>query len=99
MTIKYEDVEFNAGPRTTTSPPEVMFDPDTATFKIEKCSDAQMPFDMNFDPNCAMVPFEKNFRVWIETELVGEPFGAMNDQVNFNVEIGNVCETDVVSFD
>ena len=28
--------------------------------------------------------------------MVGEPRGAINNQVNFQVEIGNVCETDIL---
>lgn len=45
-----------------------------------------------------MIPFEKAFRVYIETELVGEPLGAFDDQVSFGVIIGNVCKSDVISW-
>ena len=67
------------------------------TFKIEKCSDAQKPFDFRYDPDCRGTPYEKLYRVWIHAYLEGEPNGTASDQVSFDVEIGNICDHDEIS--
>ena len=96
-TIKWEDLVNKPGVKSTQQPVEVQFNAPTQTFKIEKCSKAQQPFDLAYDPECGGIPYEKNYRVWIETELVNEPRGAVNTQANFQVSIGNVCETDTLT--
>lgn len=45
------------------------------------------------------MPFEKLYRVWIHAWLVSEPRKLVDDNVSFNVMIGNVCETDVLTLD
>lgn len=96
-TIQYEDKYNNPGVRTTDAPVEALYSPSTYTFKIEKCSDAQKPFDLSRDPECANVPFEKLYNVWIHAWLVGEPRKFISESVGFDVMIGNVCQTDVLS--
>ena len=45
-----------------------------------------------------MTPYGKVFRITIAVTLPLEPFQAFNNQVSFEVIIGNVCETDTISF-
>jgi len=75
----------------------VEYSPSTYTFKIEKCSDAQKPFNLSYDPECANDSYEKVYIVWLEAELLGEPRGTIDTTVNFEVEIGRLCEKDVIS--
>lgn len=90
----------NPGFNSVSSPVEVQYSNDsTYTFKIEKCSDANL-LNPNFvDPECADIPKEIVWRVWIETALINEPRNTMNDLVSFDVVIGDVCKIDTVSFD
>ena len=96
--IKYENLITDPGVKHSEAPVEVVYDPSTYTFNIEKCSDAQKPFEDHSDIECQMIPFEKAFQVYIETELVGEPRGEINDQVSFKVIIGQVCTSDIISW-
>lgn len=88
---------FNAPGLRTASPSEVQYSP--YTFTIDKCSEASQLANPGADPDCAGTPYNQLFRVYIETELRNEPRGAMNDQVSFEVSIGNYCELDEISFD
>ena len=97
-TIRYENIITAPGEKSLSAPVEVQYEPSTYTFNIEKCSDAQKPFEDHSDIECQMVPFEKAFRVYIQTELIGEPRGVFDDNVNFRVIIGNVCAGDVISW-
>ena len=96
--ILYEDVFGDPGLLITSNPPEIQYNPATTTFIIEKCSDAQRPFLSHYDAECLQVPFMKVFNIHFHVTLENEPRGAFNNQVNFGVVIGNVCEDDRVSF-
>ena len=85
--------------RTLEAPVEALYDPSSYTFKIEKCSEALKPYNLDYDPECAEVPFEKVFQVWIHAWLVNEPRDIIDDKVSFNVEIGNVCQEDVITLE
>lgn len=50
--VKWENLLTDPGVTTTSAPVEVLYDPSTYTFTIEKCSDAQRPFEGHSDPEC-----------------------------------------------
>ena len=45
-----------------------------------------------------MTPFEKVWRIHFHVTLDGEPNNTFNNDVSFEVVIGNVCEDDSISF-
>lgn len=45
-----------------------------------------------------MTPFDKLFQVWIHAYLIDEPRNLVDTTVNFDIEIGNICEFDTISF-
>ena len=45
-----------------------------------------------------MTPFNKLYQVWIHAYLIDEPNNLIDTTVNFDVEIGNICEFDTISF-
>ena len=53
---------------------------------------------MNYDPECAQVPYQKVFRIHFRVSMAGEPRNIVNSQVYFDVVIGNVCEDDRITF-
>lgn len=97
--IRWEDLVLGDGVRYSTAPVEVLYDASTYTFTIEKCSARQQPFEQHYDPECLDLPVYKHYRVWIETTLVGEPFGATDTSLYFDVEIGSYCAGDTIFFD
>ena len=100
VTIKWENVLEAPNVYSVNPPVEVQYSNDsTYTFKIEKCSDLNLLDPTFVDSECADIPKEIVWRVWIETTLVSEPRNTMNDLVNFEVVIGDVCKIDTVSFD
>jgi len=98
--ILYEDMTNSPGVQSLANPPEITYNPQTKTFNIEKCSDAQALADPtnSYDPECGNVPYGKVFRITIKVTLPAEPTQAFNNQVSFEVIIGNVCEDDTISF-
>lgn len=96
--IYYEDVTQAPGALDLQNPPEIQYSSATTTFKIEKCSAAQMPFTDHYDPDCLLTPYQKVWRIHFHVSLDGEPNGAFNNDVSFEVVIGNVCEEDSISF-
>lgn len=45
-----------------------------------------------------MTPYQKVFKIHLAVSLNGEPSGAVNSDVTFEVVIGNVCEIDQISY-
>jgi len=85
-----------------TSPPEIIYNPTTNTFVIEKCSARQGALPSVNDPECTNQPYEKVWKITITTWLDGEPRGrtapGVSHSVSFEVVIGNVCENDYIRF-
>jgi len=79
------------------NPPEIIYEADSATFIIEKCSNRQESLGFHDDAECGLTPYNKILKVHIITRLAGEPMEAFNDKVSFDVIIGNVCEDDRIS--
>lgn len=98
--ILFEDVTNNPNVLSLQNPPEIVYNSSTRSFTIEKCSDAQALADPSnsYDAECAGIPYGKVFRITIAVTLPNEPNEAFNNQVSFEVIIGNVCYGDTISF-
>lgn len=101
--IYFEDLSNNPGvlvPNgSENSPPEIIYDPTTKTFIIEKCSQRQYDEGITTDPECGLTPYAKVFKIHFYARLVDEPNGAINKMVTFEVSIGNVCENDIITLE